>query len=249
MRHCIRTLACRSPLAARCSSSPRRRRCIAQTYPTGNDPRNGLKPGTLDAGDGGAAACGSCRSRRSRPNSTRSRGLTFINSDLAFRDHYVYQGNFAGFIDLGREESGEAGDGRGRSVHHVAGRSVDRRQPALHLGRRQRQPQRLREGRREGPDSDHMAGVRIYDVVEPEQRRSCSRTCRRAKDRTRTRSSPTRRTRASSTSTSRAAAARGRTTELAGCKNGDRSGRHDELAVPPRRDQGAARASRAGRRS
>jgi hypothetical protein len=25
-------------------------------------------------------------------------GLTFVNSDLAFRDHYVYQGNFAGFM-------------------------------------------------------------------------------------------------------------------------------------------------------
>ena len=26
------------------------------------------------------------------------RGLTFINSDIAFRDHYVYQGNFSGFM-------------------------------------------------------------------------------------------------------------------------------------------------------
>src|SRR5205823_10651818 len=25
------------------------------------------------------------------------RGLTFVNSDLAFRGNYVYQGNFAGF--------------------------------------------------------------------------------------------------------------------------------------------------------
>ena len=36
-------------------------------------------------------------------------GLTFINSDLAFSGNYVYQGNFSGFIDLGREEPGEAG--------------------------------------------------------------------------------------------------------------------------------------------
>jgi hypothetical protein len=26
-----------------------------------------------------------------------ARGLTFINSDLAFKDKYVYQGNFSGF--------------------------------------------------------------------------------------------------------------------------------------------------------
>jgi len=68
----------------------------AQTYPTGNDPRNGLKPGKLDAG---VATSGmkqvSFMPKPAEFDSTS--GLTFINSDLAFRDHYVYQGNFAGF--------------------------------------------------------------------------------------------------------------------------------------------------------
>ena len=98
----------------------------AQTYPTGNDPRNGLKPGRLDAGT--AASGMSLVSFSPKPavfDSTR--GLTFINSDVAFSDHYVYQGNFAGFIDLGREEPREAGQRRCGSVHHVAGRPVDHR--------------------------------------------------------------------------------------------------------------------------
>jgi len=68
----------------------------AQTYPTGNDPRNGLKPGILDAG----TAMSGMRLVSFTPKAAAfdsARGLTFINSDLAFRDHYVYQGNFSGF--------------------------------------------------------------------------------------------------------------------------------------------------------
>ena len=69
----------------------------AQTYPTGNDPRNGLKPGMYDAGE--AAQGLRLVSFSKKPAAFDSaRGLTFINSDLAFRDHYVYQGNFAGFM-------------------------------------------------------------------------------------------------------------------------------------------------------
>jgi hypothetical protein len=68
----------------------------AQTYPTGNDPRNGLKPGMLDAGT--AAKGMRLVSFTPKPAEFDSvRGLTFINSDLAFRGKYVYQGNFSGF--------------------------------------------------------------------------------------------------------------------------------------------------------
>src|SRR5690242_14251570 len=68
----------------------------AQTYPTGNDPRNGLKAGMYDAGT--AAQGMRLVSFSKKPAEFDSvRGLTFINSDIAFRDHYVYQGNFAGF--------------------------------------------------------------------------------------------------------------------------------------------------------
>ena len=68
----------------------------AQTYPTGNDPRNGLKSGRLDAG----TAASGMRQVSFSPKPAQFdtvRGLTFINSDLAFGTHFVYQGNFAGF--------------------------------------------------------------------------------------------------------------------------------------------------------
>lgn len=69
----------------------------AQTYPTGNDPRNGLKAGVYDAGT--AAEGLKLISFSKKPaifDSTA--GLTFINSDLAFKGHYVYEGNFSGFM-------------------------------------------------------------------------------------------------------------------------------------------------------
>ena len=68
----------------------------AQTYPAGNDPRDGLKPGLLDAG----TAMSGMRLVSFTPKPTEFdsiSGLTFINSDLAFRGNYVYQGNFSGF--------------------------------------------------------------------------------------------------------------------------------------------------------
>ncbi len=66
------------------------------TYPTGNDPRNGLKFGMLDAG----MAQSGMRLVSFTPKPAEfdsARGLTFINSDLAFRGNLVYQGNFSGF--------------------------------------------------------------------------------------------------------------------------------------------------------
>src|SRR5690349_19758365 len=69
----------------------------AQTYPTGNDPRNGLRPGRYDAGEASNGMKLLSFSKKP-PEFDSTAGLTFINSDVAFRDHYVYQGNFAGFM-------------------------------------------------------------------------------------------------------------------------------------------------------
>ena len=68
----------------------------AQTYPTGNDPRNGLKAGMLDAGIAASGMRLVSFTPKSAEFDTVS-GLTFINSDVAFRGNYVYQGNFSGF--------------------------------------------------------------------------------------------------------------------------------------------------------
>jgi hypothetical protein len=67
----------------------------AQTYPM-RDARSNLKHGRLDAGE----AALNMRLVSFTPKAAifdTARGLTFINSDLAFKDKYVYQGNFSGF--------------------------------------------------------------------------------------------------------------------------------------------------------
>ena len=69
----------------------------AQTYPSAADPRSKLKPGRLDAET--AASNMRLVSFTKKPAQFDSaRGLTFVNSDLAFGTHFVYQANFAGFM-------------------------------------------------------------------------------------------------------------------------------------------------------
>ena len=69
----------------------------AQTYPSATDPRSGLKSGRFDAGVAAKNMRLVSFSRKPAQFDT-TRGLTFINSDLAFGNgKYVYQGNFAGF--------------------------------------------------------------------------------------------------------------------------------------------------------
>ncbi|MCA9768692.1 MAG: hypothetical protein KC485_07745, partial [Gemmatimonadetes bacterium] len=68
----------------------------AQSYPAGGDPRDGLGSGLTTAG----LAMEGMRLVASAPKPApfdSVRGLTFVNSDLAFGGHYIYQGNFAGF--------------------------------------------------------------------------------------------------------------------------------------------------------
>jgi len=68
---------------------------VAQTYPM-RDARSNLKSGRLDAGE----AALNMRLVSFTPKAElfdSTRGLTFVNSDLAFKDKYVVQGNFAGF--------------------------------------------------------------------------------------------------------------------------------------------------------
>jgi hypothetical protein len=137
----------------------------AQTYPTGNDPRNGLKYGMLDAGD----VASGMRLVSFTPKAAEFdtvRGLTFINSDLAFRDHYVYQGNFSGF-----------------TIWDVSNPVHPMMVSAVSCVTSQGDPSIVgnllfisAEGGGNRNDcakggvqnaADHMAGVRIYDVSDP----------------------------------------------------------------------------------
>ncbi|HSB54876.1 MAG TPA: hypothetical protein VLD58_10990 [Gemmatimonadales bacterium] len=142
---------------------------LAQTYPSTTDPRSGLKPGRLDAGV--AALNMRLVSFSPKPAAfDTARGLTFINSDLAFRDRYVYQGNFAGFTiwdvsDPTRPEAVAAiscitSQGDPSIYGHLLFLSAE--------GRGNRND--CAKGGVQDP-KDHMAGVRIYDVSNPAQPR------------------------------------------------------------------------------
>ncbi len=68
----------------------------AQTYPSTTDPRATLRSGRYDGAETAQGMKLVSLSHKAAAFDT-ARGLTFANSDLAFRDHYVVQGNFAGF--------------------------------------------------------------------------------------------------------------------------------------------------------
>jgi hypothetical protein len=137
----------------------------AQTYPTGSDPRNGLKPGMLDAGE--VAQGMRLVSFTKKPAEFDSvSGLTFINSDIAFRDHYVYQGNFAGFSIWDVKDAAKP------KMVAVVPCITAQADPSIigHLlfisaeGNGNRND--CAKGGVKDP-ADHMAGVRIYDVSNP----------------------------------------------------------------------------------
>lgn len=137
----------------------------AQTFPSNKDPRTGLKPGRYDAG----VAAKNMRlvsSVKKAATFDTARGLTFINSDLAFRDKYVYQANFAGFMIW--DVSNPA-----QPVMVSAVRCITSQGDPTIYGN-------LLFLSAEGPGNrndcgdggvkdpkDHMAGVRIFDVSDP----------------------------------------------------------------------------------
>ncbi|HYV98666.1 MAG TPA: hypothetical protein VE967_14515 [Gemmatimonadaceae bacterium] len=137
----------------------------AQSYPPAGDPRNGLKPGRFDAG---VAAKGmKLVSFTAKPALfDTADGTTFINSDIAFRDHYVYQGNFVGFSiwDIGNPAKPElmtavscaTSQGDPSIVGNLLFISAE--------GGGNRND--CAKGGWTDP-KDHMTGVRIYDVSNP----------------------------------------------------------------------------------
>ncbi len=137
----------------------------AQTYPSSQDPRSGLKPGRLDAG----VAASNMRLVSFSPKPAAfdtARGLTFINSDLAFGGKYVYQGNFAGFTVW------DVSDSAAPKAVAVVSCITAQGDPSIignllfisAEGRGNRND--CATGGVQDP-KDHMAGVRIYDVSNP----------------------------------------------------------------------------------
>ena len=149
------------------------------TMATMNDPRVGLKAGT---GNTAGSATKNMRlvSYTPKPAAFDSaRGLTYINSDLAFRGNAVYQGNFSGFsvwdvsnpakpVELSTVVCAtDQGDpsiyGNLLFISAESGRS-----------RNDCGTQGVQDGR------DRMRGVRIFDVSDPRQPRLVKnvQTCR-----------------------------------------------------------------------
>jgi hypothetical protein len=137
----------------------------AQTYPSSQDPRSGLKPGRLDAGE--AALNMRLVSFSPKPAAfDTAQGLTFINSDLAFSDKYVFQGNFAGFTVW------NVSDPAAPKTVAVVSCITAQADPSVYgnllfisaEGRGNRND--CAKGGVQDP-KDHMTGVRIYDISNP----------------------------------------------------------------------------------
>jgi hypothetical protein len=137
----------------------------AQTYPSGDDPRNGLAPGLHDAG----VALKGMRLVTAAPKPAQFdtvRGLTFVNSDLAFRGNLVYQGNFAGFSVW--DVSDPAKPAQVAVVECITSQGDPSIVGDLLFISAEGGGNRkdCAKGGVENP-ADHMAGVRIYDVSNP----------------------------------------------------------------------------------
>ncbi len=138
----------------------------AQSFPAGNDPRDGLKSGLLDAGT--AIKGMKVVSFTPKPAAfDTARGLTFVNSDLAFKDYYVYQGNFAGFSVWNVSNPAKP------MLESVVSCITSQGDPSIigHLlfvsaeGGGNRKD--CAKGGVQNGVTEHMAGVRIYDVSNP----------------------------------------------------------------------------------
>ena len=189
----------------------------AQTYPTNKDPRSTLKPGRYDAGT--AISNMKQVSFVKKPAVFDSAaGLKFINSDLAFGTHYVYQANFAGFTIwditdpanpvLASATKCITSQGDPTIVGNLLFLSAEGAGNRNDCG----------DGGVQDP-KDHMAGVRIFDVSDPKAPRLVKnvQTCKGSHTHTLVPSPKDPRVIYLYVSGQQAARPE---TELAGCKNG-----------------------------
>ena len=189
----------------------------AQTYPTSKDPRSTLKPGRFDAG----IAISNMKqvSFVKKPAAFDSAaGLKFINSDLAFGTHYVYQANFAGFTIWDITDPANP-------VMASATKCITSQGDPTIVGNLLFLSAEGAGNRNDCADGgvqdpkDHMAGVRIFDVSNPKAPKLVKnvQTCKGSHTHTLVPSPTDPRTIYLYVSGQQAARPE---TELAGCKNG-----------------------------
>ncbi len=161
----LRQLAPALTLVASVAFTPLVASLDAQTMPSPTDPRNNLKFGLNNAGEAieGMRLLGTAPKP---PAFDSMSGLTFVNSDMAFKGNYVYQGNFSGF-----------------SIWDVSNPAAPKMVSQVPCVTSQGDPSIIgnllfisAEGGGNRNDcgkggvtdpADHMAGVRIYDVSNP----------------------------------------------------------------------------------
>jgi hypothetical protein len=138
------------------------------TIATMNDPRASLSAGAKNTA---AIAIKNMKLVSYTPKPAEfdsARGLSWINSDIAFKDHYVYQGNFSGFMiwDVANPAAPKL-----VSANVCA---TDQADPSIYgnllfisaESGRARKDCGL-QGVAAGEGADRMRGVRIYDVSNP----------------------------------------------------------------------------------
>lgn len=146
---------------------------------TTDDPRVGLAPGVGNTAEQ-AALNMRLVSWVPKPEPLDSvRGLTFINSDLAFRGNTVYQGNFSGFMIW------DVANPAAPSLLSTVVCATDQGDPSIYgnlLFISAESPRSRNDCGTEGVEdgADRMRGVRIFDVSDPRNPRLLKnvQTCR-----------------------------------------------------------------------
>ena len=187
-----------------------------------DDPREGLAPGYFPWSEASSNIDLLDNDPRVAPFDCPPTGnFGFVNSDLAFTGDHAIVGSFNGFqvYDI----SDQTNPVLSSSFVCPGGQgdpSVYWRGPAVHLGRGDSRPHRLRHagGARQRSTPSGSAACASSTSATSTTRSSCP-ACRPAAARTPTRWSPTRTTRTTSTSTTRAQRASALPAELAGCEN------------------------------
>jgi hypothetical protein len=146
---------------------------------TTNDPRVGLRAG---AGNTAEQALWNMRLTAWAPKPAAldsARGLTFINSDLAFRGNLVYQGNFSGFMIW------DVSNPARPQLLNTTVCATDQGDPSIHgnlLFISAESPRSRNDCGTQGVQdgADRMRGVRIFDVSNPRSPRLVKnvQTCR-----------------------------------------------------------------------
>jgi hypothetical protein len=177
--HIMRSAASRFAAAVILASAASSPLAAQDVLATTDDPRVGLAPGAgNDAGQ--AALHMRLVSWTPKPAAFDSaRGLTWINSDLAFRGSLIYQGNFSGFMIW------DAADPKRPALLSAVVCGTDQGDPSIYGNLLFISAEAVRsrndcgtQGVQHG--SERMRGVRIFDVSDPRNPRLVKnvQTCR-----------------------------------------------------------------------